>query len=114
MASASRPPETDIARVRRYCEQRVPPHARHQVRLETIVRGSAITIIERRPPWRDDVAPEWSRSKIAQLRYDHDSWTLHWADRNGRWLRYPDLEPSPRLDDLLTKIDRDPAGAFRG
>jgi hypothetical protein len=28
MAIASRPPETDIARVRRYCKRRVPPHAR--------------------------------------------------------------------------------------
>jgi hypothetical protein len=114
MAAASHPPETDIARVRRYCQRRVPPHAREQVRLETVVRGSAITIIERRAPWRDDFGPEWSRLKIAQLRYDHGAWTLHWADRNGRWVRYPDLEPSPRLDDLLTEIDRDAAGAFWG
>jgi hypothetical protein len=28
MATASRPPETDIARVRRYCQRRVPPHTR--------------------------------------------------------------------------------------
>jgi DUF3024 family protein len=114
MAIASRPTETDLARVRRYCERRVPPHGRGQVRLETVVRGSAILIIERRAPWRDDFGPEWSQSRIAQLRYDHGTWTLHWADRSGRWLKYPDLEPSPRLDDLLTEIDRDPAGAFWG
>jgi hypothetical protein len=95
MTTASRPPETDIARVRRYCQRRVPPHARDQVRLETVVRGSAITIIERRVPWRDDFGPEWSRLKVAQLRYGHGAWTLYWADRNGRWLPYPDLDPSP-------------------
>jgi hypothetical protein len=61
MASASRSPETDIARVRRYCQRRVPPHARDQVRLKTVVRGSAITIMERRASWRDDFGPEWSR-----------------------------------------------------
>ncbi len=55
MTTASRPPETDIARVRRYCQRRVPPQARDQVRLETEVRGSAITIIERRAPWREDL-----------------------------------------------------------
>jgi hypothetical protein len=71
MATASRPPETDIARVRRYCRRRVPPHARDQIRLETVVRGSAITIIERRAPWRDDFGPDWSRLKVAQLRYDN-------------------------------------------
>src|SRR5436309_7479802 len=114
MASTSRPPEIDITRVRHHCQRRVPSHARDQVRLETVVRGSAITIIERRTPWRDDVGPEWSRRKVAQLRYDHGTWTLHSADRNGRWLSYPDLAPSPRLDDLLAEIDRDPAGAFWG
>jgi hypothetical protein len=114
MAAASRPPETDIARVRRYCQRRVPPHACEQVRLEIVVRGSAITIIERRAPWRDDFGPEWSRLNIARLRYDNGAWILDWADRNGRWRRYPDLEPSPRLVDLLTEIDRDTAGAFWG
>jgi hypothetical protein len=114
MVAASGPPETDIARVRRYCQRRVPPHAREQVRLEAVVGGSAITIIERRVPWREDFGPEWSRRKIAQLRYARGAWTLQWADRNGRWRRYPDLEPSPRLDDLLAEIDRDPAGAFWG
>jgi Protein of unknown function (DUF3024) len=103
MATASRPPDTDIARVRRYYQRCGPPHARSQVRLETVVRGSAITIMERRAPWRDDIGPEWSRLKVAQLRYDHGAWTLYWADRNGRWLRYPDLAPSPRLDDLLAR-----------
>jgi Protein of unknown function (DUF3024) len=88
MATASSPPDTDIARVRRYCQRRVPPHAHRQVRLETVVRGSAITIIERRAPWRDDIGPEWSRLKVAQLRYDHGVWALYWANRNGRWLRY--------------------------
>ncbi len=91
MATASHPSETDVARVHRYCQRRVPLHARNQVRLETVVRGSAITIIERRAPWREDVGPEWSRRKVAQLRYDHGAWTLHWAARTGRWLRYPDL-----------------------
>jgi Protein of unknown function (DUF3024) len=104
MATASRPPETDVARVRRYCQRHVPPQA----------RGSAITIIERRAPWRDDLVHDGSRLKVAQLRYDHGAWTLHWADRNGRWLRYPDLDPSPRLDDLLAEIDRDPTGTFWG
>jgi hypothetical protein len=46
--------------------------------------------------------------KITQLCYDHGSWTLYWADRNGRWFRCPDLDPSPRLDNLLAEIDCDP------
>jgi hypothetical protein len=33
-----------------------------------VVRGSAIMIIERAAPWRDDFAPKRGRLKVAQLR----------------------------------------------
>jgi hypothetical protein len=41
-------PETDLARAKRFCDQRVPAEALHQVRLEFEVGPSAITIVERR------------------------------------------------------------------
>ncbi|MGH2662775.1 MAG: DUF3024 domain-containing protein [Actinomycetota bacterium] len=102
--------------VREFCEQRIPAHIRDQVRLEVGVRGNAISIFERRPPWRPDFGPEWSRLKIAQLRYDPSArtWTLFWADRRGRWLPAPDVGPAPQVTPLLTEIDRDPTGAFWG
>ena len=56
-----------MARARRYCEQKVPAHARHQVRIEVEVEPRAVTIAERRAPWRADLRPEWSRSLIARL-----------------------------------------------
>ena len=114
MAIASRPFESDIARARRYCERRLPPHARDQVRLETVVHGSAITIIEQRAPWRGDFGPEWGRSRIAQLRYDQRSWTLYWADRSGSWLQYPDLEPSPASTTSSPRSIATPFAAFWG
>jgi len=33
---------------------------------------------------------------------------LYWRDRNLRFHRYDQLEPSPHIDDLLTEIDRRP------
>lgn len=113
--AASRIPELDLARVRRFCHDRIPSHVRDQVRLEADVRGRSITILECRPLWSDPNA-EWTRMKIAQLRYDDSArlWTLYWADRNQRWHRYWDLDASERIDALLDEIDEDPTCIFFG
>lgn len=99
-----------------FCERRVPAHVRDQVRLEHVVRGDAITIVQRRAPWRPDFGPEWSSLKIAQLRFDggERTWTLWWADRNERWERYWDLDATPDIDQLLAEIDEDPTAIFWG
>lgn len=104
------------AKVGAFCERRVPEHIRDQVRLELTVRGNAITIVERRPPWRAEFGPEWSSMKIARLRFDAGTrtWTLWWADRNGRWDRYWDVDATPDIDELLREIDEDPTGIFWG
>ena len=96
--------------------RRVPPDARNEVRLEHSVRGNAITIVERRPPWHPGLGPEWTSMKIAQLRYDAGSgaWSLYCCDRNERWFLYDDVEPSRELTPLLAEIDAHPTGIFWG
>jgi len=105
-----------VRKVEAYCDARVPKGVRDQVRLEAGVRGNAVTIVERRPPWREGIGPEWTTLKIAQLRYDAATgmWTLYWADRNGRWLRYPDAEPASSIETLIAAIEGDRSGAFFG
>jgi hypothetical protein len=102
--------------VEAFFEQRVPPEARDQVRLEVAVRGNAITMVERRRPWRPDFGPEWSSQKIAQLRYDSAKrrWSLYWRDSNDRWHLYSEIKPSRDLAPLLAEVDADPAGIFWG
>ena len=109
-------PETDIARVQRWCDLRVPERARHQVRIECEVGTRHLTVVERRVPWRDDYGPEWTRAPIARLRYTKvtGSWTLYWRDRNLRFHEYDRITPSAMVDDLLTEIDGDPACIFWG
>lgn len=80
-------PGLDVAAIRHYCEQRVAPHALHQVRVEAQVNARSVTIVERRAPWREDYSPEWTTLGIARLRYVAKTglWTLYWRDRNQRW-----------------------------
>jgi len=109
-------PELDVARVRWWCAARVPEHARHQVRVECQLGPRHLTIVERRAPWREDVGPEWTSLPVARLRYTatDNSWTLYWRDRNLRFHSYDPLAPSPRVEDLLNEIDRDPTAIFWG
>lgn len=107
-------PETDIARIRRYCRARVPAQFHDQIRIEAVVRGNSVSIFECRPPWHTDLT-EWSKVRVAQLRYSTDNhrWSLYWADRNGRWHRYDDLKPGP-VDTLLNEIEADTTCIFWG
>lgn len=100
--------------VGRYCEGRVPPHIRDKIRIEYEIRGNSVTIIECRPPWREDYGPEWSRLTVAQLRYENEKWALYWSDRNSKWHRYLDLGPTPDLSSVLREIDDDPTAIFWG
>jgi len=108
------PPETDIAKIRKYC--RAPDAATHrnQLRLEAIVRGNAVTIFDCRPLWHSNLTG-WCKLEVAKLRYSASGqrWSLYWADRNGRWHRYDGLEPGSG-DEMLNEIDRDPTCIFWG
>jgi Protein of unknown function (DUF3024) len=108
--------ELAVAKVKRFCDERVPPHALHQVRLEFGVRGNSITIFERRAPWAGWLRPEWSRMKMAQFRFDPSDarWRLYWSDRNERWHELWDVEPSPSIHPLLQEVAQDPTAVFWG
>ncbi|HWB72687.1 MAG TPA: DUF3024 domain-containing protein [Egibacteraceae bacterium] len=86
------------------------------MRVEVEVSDRAITIVERRAPWREDLAPEWTRSPVARLRYtrSRSEWTLYWRDRNQRFHRYDGAPPTPDIDTLITAIDEDATGIFWG
>jgi hypothetical protein len=109
-------PDLDLAKITRFCERRVPARVRDQVRLEVEVRGRAVTIVERRVPWRPELGPDWTRLSVARLRYirSEGGWVLYWADRNERWHRYTRSVPSPHVDPLLAEIEADPTAIFWG
>ena len=79
------------------------------------VSGRSITIVECRPPW-DGRPGEWTRTPIAQIRYDGKSgtYTVHWMDSNDRWRRYEEIKPTPDIEVVLREIDEDPICVFWG
>ena len=83
--------------------------------MECDARRGHLTIVECRPPWRNDMGAEWTRFPIARLRYTKAAkrWSLYWRDRNLLFLRYDQLPPS-HVDDLLQEVDRDPTAIFWG
>lgn len=109
-------PGLDVAAIRHYCEQRVPPHALDQVRVEADVTDRTVTVVECRAPWREDFGPEWTRRGIARLRYTakRGHWALYWSDRNQVWHKYDRVAPTSDVLALLDELDRDPTCIFWG
>ena len=109
-------PETDVARVQRWCRARVPEHVRDEVRIEADVAERHLTIVECRPPWRADFGPEWTRFPIARLRYTKATrlWSLYWRDRNLKFHKYDRVPASASVEELLAEVDRDPTAIFWG
>jgi hypothetical protein len=109
-------PELDVARIRKWCQQRVPEHAVHQVRLECGIAGRRVTVVERRAPWWADDGAEWTSRPIARLTYAASTrlWALYWRDRHGHFHLYNQLAPTLKIDDLLAELDHDPTSIFWG
>ncbi len=97
----------EIARVQRWCRARVPERVRDQVRVEAQVSDRHVTIVECRPPWREDLGPEWTQSPIARLRFTQSTgtWSLFWRDRNGKFHAYDRVPPTPRMEELSTVLE---------
>jgi hypothetical protein len=114
--AATGPPELDVARVRRWCDQRVPEHACGQVRIECEEAARHVTVVECRAPWRADIGPEWTRLPVARMRYtkSNGTWALYYRDRNLRFHRYDLVPPTANINDLLNELDQDPTGIFWG
>lgn len=104
-------PGLDVAAIHHFCEQRAPPHALHQVRIETDVSPTAVTIVKVRAPWREDYGPEWTRGGVTRLRYvaKHKHWVLYWRDRNRKCTSTTSSSRRPKSSFSLTRSTVTPA-----
>jgi hypothetical protein len=100
--------------VAEFCDGRVPPDVRDQIKLLYKIRGNDVNIIESRPHWQDNNI--WTEMPIAKIRYLPKKmlWQLLWIKANGKWQKYPELEPCKDLKKVINEIDKDPHYAFWG
>ncbi len=112
-------PELHLRQVARWCDRHAPARLRDQLRIEYHIRGRTITIVESRPPLLPELGPDWSETRVAQLRYlppppDAGLWTLYWSDSNNRWHPLADVPPASGPGPLLSTIEANPHGVFWG
>jgi hypothetical protein len=97
-----------------YCEDKIPPHLRNQIRIEFTIRGTEVSLFESRPHWQG--GGEWISMKVARLKKDPktETWHLYWADRNSKWRSYPPLPYHRDIEKLLQEVEKNETGAFWG
>jgi hypothetical protein len=61
-------PRLDVARAQRWCASQVPERIRSEIRVECDVAPRHLTICECRPPWCEDVGPDWTRFPMSPAR----------------------------------------------
>ncbi len=105
-----------IALVTTYCASQIPPEHADKIRIEYGLRGNTITLYECRPPWREDLGPQWTSSRICSMQWSPQTrlWTLYARDRNDRRLDYEFVTPSQSVAPLLREVDDDPTAIFWG
>ena len=98
----------------RYCDQRVPPRIRHQVKMGFEFLDDSVTLFESRPSYLDPKV--WSQSPIAQFQRADDGtlWKLFCRDRNCEWHLFEPNPASPLFEDLLNVVDEDSTCIFYG
>lgn len=111
--------DADLERIQAWVDAKnesIPEHVRGQIRYEIETTNRAVTILECRPPWREDMGPEWTKLPVARLRYTQSwkEWSLYWSDQHGRFHEYDLIRPTRHVERLLTEIDRDPTAIFGG
>lgn len=109
-------PQEDAAIVRQWAEERIPLEMRDGIRIEIDEDHHSLTLYECRPPWREDLGPEWTRVGFARLTYTRggDEWLLECIDGNRGFRPYPQADPTRSIGELLAAIDDDPSGIFWG
>ena len=112
-------PPDDIALIEQYCADGSPPEFADRARLECVVKGTAVDIVEA-TRMSTEFGGDWLRVPAARLRYTATtkSWTLYCFDRNSRAKRYdlwdPDFAQPGTVPAILAEIEADPTNVFWG
>jgi hypothetical protein len=107
-------PEIELHRVNKlftkFCNDRIPPEVRSQIKLLFKFTGNKVILIESRPYYDDP--SRWSEMPVAQFEYSATtkSWSLYGYNRNDK--RLPLSKGT--LEKLIQEVDKDATGIFWG
>ncbi len=95
-----------VRQLDRYCDRREA----EDLRVEYVIRGDAITLVARRPPWRPMRGAEWTSSNVAQFRFDETAgtWSLYRPRPTGQWDEIDGVRPARGLESLLREVEARP------
>jgi hypothetical protein len=66
-----------------FCENRIPPHVRNEIKLIFKIRGNDVNIIESRPHWQNKNI--WTEMLIAKIRHLSKCYVLAIAMATCKW-----------------------------
>ncbi|HIQ27180.1 MAG TPA: DUF3024 domain-containing protein [Sulfurovum sp.] len=103
-----------IMQMEKYCKNRIPVHAQHQVKSKYVLEKNTITLMESRVKWNDESI--WIDIPIAKMKYEAKSmtWKLYCVRENGKWVSYEGLEPQKDLQECIDEVELDPMYVFGG
>jgi hypothetical protein len=95
-----------------YCEGKVPPCFRNEVRVAFRMEGEHITLLEERITQGNSAG--WSGRRVAQFRFhaDLNQWSLHYPVARNSWCLYLNAGPTLNFKRLLQAVDDDPFHSF--
>lgn len=98
----------DIDTVRLWCREQVPQPTWSRRRLEPLVTGRHIDLMDVR------LGPDGHEAGVtfARLRYLNEVWTLYWRDGDGTFHLYRNFTGSPDVGVLLEFLAADPDPLF--
>jgi hypothetical protein len=96
-----------------FCEARIPLAVRSKLQLVARQEGNSFILFERRPGLR---RKDWIEIPVAKFRYfvGAQEWALYACNRYERWFLFDLIDRSPKIDRLLSEVNRDPTGIFWG
>lgn len=95
-------------------KNRPPAEMRDQLDLGYSYNKNVIELFEIRPIYSKP--GEYQNLSFAKIKYvkTQKMWKLYWMRASGKWQGYEPLSESTNLDEILSTIDEDSYGCFKG
>lgn len=93
---------------------RPPVEFRDKLDLGYSFKNNVIEIFEIRPIWSNP--NEYQNLSFAKIKYvkTQEIWKLYWMNASGKWQFYEPFPESRNLQKILSIIDEDSYGCFKG